>query len=287
MDVAIETRGAPHRGSVLAVVTPHLDDGLFFAGGTIAKLLAEGYEGYLIRVSNDEMCSLDLTPGETVAAAERDAARVCAEFGLHPPIELGYRNHEVDGVGGLILRARLIYLFRVLRVDTVLTYDPSADYEENPDHRVVSRAVEAACWMAGYPKEYPEHALAGILPHAVSDRYYFARGPQLSNLAVDTTDFVSKKLSAICAAETAMRQLVQEMRAYLNRHGLELPWIAAEDKQAVREYAERQTLSHDRRVGARFGLGAAELFHYLVKDDAFTLMADNDLSDEIRSLETT
>jgi hypothetical protein len=51
---------------------------------------------------------------------------------------------------------------------------------------------------------------------------------------------------------------------------------------------ERQTLSHhDRRVGARFGLGAAELFHYLVKDDAFTLMADNDLSDEIRSLETT
>jgi hypothetical protein len=50
---------------------------------------------------------------------------------------------------------------------------------------------------------------------------------------------------------------------------------------------ERQTLSHDRRVGARFGLGAAELFHYLVKDDAFTLMADNDLSDETRSLETT
>ncbi len=45
------------------MVTPHLDDGLFFAGGTIAKLLAEGYEGYLIRVSNDEMCSLDLTPG--------------------------------------------------------------------------------------------------------------------------------------------------------------------------------------------------------------------------------
>ena len=77
------------------------------------------------------------------------------------------------------------------------------------------------------------------------------------------------------------------MRAYLDRHGLELPWIAAEDKQSVREYADRQILSHDRRVGARFGLGAAELFHYLVKDDAFTLMADNDLSDEIRSLETT
>jgi hypothetical protein len=112
-------------------------------------------------------------------------------------------------------------------------------------------------------------------------------GTIIQDLVVDTTDFADKKLSAICAAETAMRQLVQEMRAYLNRHGLQLPWIAAEDKQAVRVYAERQTLSHDRRVGARFGLGAAELFHYLVKDDAFTLMADHDLSDEIRSLETT
>ncbi len=168
-------------------------------------------------------------PGETVAAAERDAARVCAELGLHPPIEMGYRNHEVDGVGGMLLRARLIYLFRTLRVDTVLTYDPSGDYEENPDHRVVARAVEAACWMAGYPKEYPEHALTGTLPHAVSDRYYFARGPQLANLVVDTTDFLDSKLRAICAAETAMRQLVQEMRVYLDRRGLDLPWLAGED----------------------------------------------------------
>lgn len=285
MDIAIERPGARHLGSVLAVVTPHLDDGLFFAGGTIAKLLAEGYEGYLIRVSNDEMCSLDLSPGETIAAAERDAARVCSELGLNPPIELGYRNHEVDGVGGLLLRARLIYLFRTLRVDTVLTYDPSGDYEENPDHRVVARAVEAACWMAGYPKEYPEHGLAAIAPHAVSDRYYFARGPQLSNLAVDTTDFLEAKLRAICAAETAMRQLVQEMRLYTARRDLELPWLGAEDASAVRQYAERQILSHDRRVGAKLGLGAAERFHYLAKDDAFTLLSDNDLSDEIRALE--
>jgi len=29
----------PHRGKVLALITPHLDDGPIFAGGTLAKLL--------------------------------------------------------------------------------------------------------------------------------------------------------------------------------------------------------------------------------------------------------
>ena len=40
--------GKPHAGKVLAVVQAHADDVCFFCGGTIAKLLAEGYTGYLI-----------------------------------------------------------------------------------------------------------------------------------------------------------------------------------------------------------------------------------------------
>src|SRR5215813_1531034 len=66
--------GTPHKGKVLALITPHLDDGPIFAAGTIAKLLKEGYTGYLIRTSNDEKDSFDLTLGETVVANERDTA---------------------------------------------------------------------------------------------------------------------------------------------------------------------------------------------------------------------
>jgi LmbE family N-acetylglucosaminyl deacetylase len=39
---------------VLALITPHLDDEPIFAGGTLAKLLKEGYTGYFIRTSDDE-----------------------------------------------------------------------------------------------------------------------------------------------------------------------------------------------------------------------------------------
>ena len=64
-DIVIEraVSGMPHQGKVLALITPHLDDGPFFASGTVAKLLQEGYTGYFIRTSNDEKDSYDLTLG--------------------------------------------------------------------------------------------------------------------------------------------------------------------------------------------------------------------------------
>jgi hypothetical protein len=62
-EVVIErpTSGMPHEGKVLALITPHLDDGPFFASGTVSKLLQEGYTGYFIRTSNDEKDSYDLS----------------------------------------------------------------------------------------------------------------------------------------------------------------------------------------------------------------------------------
>ena len=163
----------------LALVTPHLDDGPIKAAGTIAKLLREGYTGYFIRTSNDEKDSFDLSLGETVLANERDTAVMIAALGLKKSFDLGYRNHRMDDIACVELRSRLIFLFRLLRVDTVISYDPWGHYEENPDHYVTARAVEAACWMSGGKLDLPEHFAAGLHPHSVSEKYYFARGPPL------------------------------------------------------------------------------------------------------------
>ena len=91
-------QGTPHQGKVLALVTPHLDDGPIFAFGTIAKLLREGYTGYFIRTSNDEKDSYDLTVGETVLANERDHRALVQATGLKKVFDLGYRNHRMDDV---------------------------------------------------------------------------------------------------------------------------------------------------------------------------------------------
>ena len=79
------------------------------------------------------------------------------------------------------MRARLVFLFRALKIDTVLVYDPSGLYERNPDHYVTARAVEWAAAVSGFNWDYPEHFLVGLKPHAPQERYYFARGPQLVN----------------------------------------------------------------------------------------------------------
>src|SRR5712692_7243620 len=117
-DVVIEraASGTPHKGKVLALITPHLDDGPFFGCGAIVKLLKEGYSGYFIRTSNDEKDSYDLSLGETVAGNERDVPGFLKACGLKQAFDLGYRNHRMDDLARTEIRARLIFLFRLLRV---------------------------------------------------------------------------------------------------------------------------------------------------------------------------
>ena len=78
LPVEIETQveGQPHTGKTLAVIGPHSDDFSIFSAGTVAKLISEGYTGYFIRVTNDEMDSYDLTTGETVLSNESDTQDV-------------------------------------------------------------------------------------------------------------------------------------------------------------------------------------------------------------------
>src|SRR5256714_11627483 len=47
--------GRPHTGKALAAIQPHSDDIPIFAAGTVAKLIDEGYTGYLFRITNDDM----------------------------------------------------------------------------------------------------------------------------------------------------------------------------------------------------------------------------------------
>ncbi len=104
-------------------------------------------------------------------ANEKDNDAVARALGLQGVFNLNYSNHWMDGVSKPELRLRLIFLIRLLKADTVVGYDPWGHYEENPDHVVTAQCVEAACWMAGGGKDYPEHFAAGLEPHAVGRQH--------------------------------------------------------------------------------------------------------------------
>ncbi len=254
----------PHRGKVLALIAPHLDDGPIFAGGTLAKLLGEGYTGYFIRTSNDEKDSYHLSLGETVLANERDTAQLVKTLGLRKSYDLAYRNHRLDDVSRTELRGRLIFLFRLLKVDTVFSYDPWGHYEENPDHYVSAQAVEAACWMSGGLLDFPEQFDAGLKPHSVSEKYYFARGPQQVNRVVDITSVMPQKIAAIAACDTMIVHMVKDLQDGLAQKGMRL--AALSGASANQEFIQAAFVVRDQKVGSKYGLQYAEEFHYIGPD---------------------
>jgi len=262
------TSGQPHRGKVLALITPHLDDGPIFAGGLLAKLISEGYTGYFIRTSNDEKDSFALTLGETVLANERDTANFVKTAGLKKSFDLSYRNHRMDDVAKTELRGRLIFLFRLLKIDTVISYDPWGHYEENPDHYVTAQAVEAACWMAAGRLDLPEHMEAGLQPHGVSEKYYFARGPQLVNRVVDIGPFLQQKVSIIKSCDTMIVHMVKDLNETLAKRGLRLP--AMTGSSAVDAFIRESFVARDHTVGAKYKLDYAEEYHYIGPDSSLS-----------------
>jgi LmbE family N-acetylglucosaminyl deacetylase len=259
--------GRPHAGKVLAAIQPHSDDIPIFAAGTVAKLLGEGYRGFLIRVTNDDMAGPG-SIGNTVFENEKDNHAVARALGLEKIFDLNYPNHQMDGTSRPELRSRLIFLFRLLRVDTIITYDPWGRYEENPDHYVTASCVEAACWMAAGDKDYPEHFAAGLAPHAVREKYYIARFDQRVNRVVDISATAEKKIDVLLTnqAQGPAGNSGARLRASLAARKLRLPLLGNDDRTANREYIRQFVLARDRETGRRHGLDLAEQFHYIGLD---------------------
>ena len=267
-------QGSPHAGKVLAAIQPHADDIPIFAAGLVLKLIHEGYTGYLIRTTNDDHTGPG-SVGEGVLANERDNLAVAKALGLKRSYDLYYRNHMLDAVSPLELRLRLIFLFRLLKVDTIVCYDPWGHYEENPDHYVTAQCVEAACWMSGGQWDYPEHAEAGIRPHTVSEKYYFSRGPQLVNRVVDISSVFDQKVYANIANLTQgpAGDSGARLRASLARQGMKLPILGNDDDTANHEYIKHFFLDldseyvrgvpSDRETGRPYGIQWAEPYHYI------------------------
>jgi LmbE family N-acetylglucosaminyl deacetylase len=258
--------GKPHAGKVLATIAPHSDDHSIYAGGTIAKLIAEGYTGYLIRTSNDEKDSFELSLGQTIAANEADNQAMAGVLGIKKVFDLNYPNHSLDDVSRVEMRGRLIFLFRLLKVDTIFSYDPWGHYEENPDHYVTAQCVEAACWMSAGHLDFPEHFAAGLKPHRVREKYYYARGPQLVNRVVDISTTIDQKLNAIGANRTMLGNMVRELQAELLQRGLKLPQLEGAATEAIRAYADLQFREAAASCGREHGLAYAEKFHYIGTD---------------------
>lgn len=190
----------------------HPDDPEFFCGGTVARWSAEGREvTYCLLTRGDKGSDDDRTPPDELAdireAEQRQAAQT---LGVVQVIFL----NELDGyvTPTLELRRAIVRVIRQVRPDIVITSDPtnffpSNRYINHADHRAAGQATLDAVYPAARSALYfPElSSEEGLAPHKVREVY--VAGAQHPNTIVDITDQFERKVQALSAHKSQIRDL--------------------------------------------------------------------------------
>ncbi len=261
----------PHEGKVLGIVQAHADDMPLFSGGLVAKLVDEGYKAFIIQTTNDEKCGPGTIP-DAIKSNEVDVEALANSLGIEDVFNFGYRNHRQEENSMLEQRCRLIFLFRHLQVDTVMSFHPWARWEENPDHYITGQLVESACWMAGMGKDYPEQIQAGMKGHSVLDKYYWVMRPGSPyNLVTDISTHLDKKIESMATnkSQGPAGSAGRGLKARLAAEGLKLEELGEDDETADRAYIRLFGLDENKRMGQPYDLEYAEYHYYFPPGGTF------------------
>ncbi len=251
----------PGEGRTVLVFAPHADDGSIFAGGTLALLADAGWRVVVVRVTNDALDSVGVPRDETIRLNTSQMHEAMAHLGVTEFVELGYETDVLGDVSEVELRERVIRLYREYRPYAVFSFDPFGMFHENnQDHFKVAYAVDEAFWTAMFDKHHPEHFDDGLEPHAVFERWYFARRLVEVTTAVDISSVLERKVAAVAGHELCMRNMVHQILLQARTGGLELPAVERALDGPLEPLIGHLVRSGSAATGERHGLGFAEEF---------------------------
>jgi LmbE family N-acetylglucosaminyl deacetylase len=245
------------------VLVAHADDMEFMAGGTIARMADLGYAIREVIATNNERGTLELDwSAQFTADARRGEARAGATvLGVNPDIEfLGYEDGRLSETPLNELRERCMRAIRRHRPHVLFTWDPHAPYEEHQDHRAVAWAATEAAAFSHFPLYHAEHRDEGLMPHYVGERYFFAKSPRDVNKLVDISDYIDRKIDALCAHTCQMEMTVMDLQLHLAASGLEIPLLSRADPKDYQPIVDAQIRAWAGSVGRRAGVAYAEEF---------------------------
>lgn len=135
-------------------IQPHPDDNEVGAGGTIAKLAADGCHVTYLTVTDGRIGSTDPEIGieDMINTRRREAEESASILGVKERIFLNYP--DAGYIDEKELTSRIVRIIREVEPEFVMTVDPFLPYEAHPDHRRVGMAAAEACLFSVFPNFY-------------------------------------------------------------------------------------------------------------------------------------
>jgi LmbE family N-acetylglucosaminyl deacetylase len=243
-------------------VAAHGDDAEFFAGGTMARLVNEGYDLYLAIATNNERGSFRLSMPELRQIARPEAEASLQALGGCEVFMLGYTDGDLCDETKTVLRGKVMRLIRKIQPDIVFSWDPFAPYETHPDHRAIAWATSDAVSFSHFPLFHPEHFEDGLKPHRVGEKYWYSKAEWETNLIVDTTETIETKLNALYGYHCQMVLTIDDVLHEARSAGVPEAKINLIDPYEFKPLIARGIKNKDARMGAKIGVAYGEAFRH-------------------------
>ena len=204
----------------ILVFTPHPDDDVFGAGGTIALLNRNHNRVYIEIYTNDDKGSYDPEMSSQRLARIRKQEEEESEGMLGTPKQniswMGYDDGMLEYAPQPKLVEEATAIIRRIRPDVLLSVDPGEWYERwhKTDHRMAAFNTIDAVRAAEFWLYFPNQKLQlGLEPYRVPLMYFFYPSPQEANIVVE--DF------GCCARKSAEPVFAQHAKIIAKRHARE------------------------------------------------------------------
>ncbi|MFN7922857.1 MAG: PIG-L family deacetylase [Bryobacteraceae bacterium] len=265
--------------TTLLIVTADATDWVLAAGGTIASMIDKGANAILIRVTNDDKDSWNLSPEETASRVRSESEQAAKILGVGKVIHLGYRAGELGGISPTEIRDRIMLYVRLHKPDVMFIPNPYAEYVEVLDRHYTGMAAEEARRIAALPNHQPPHATAGIAPHVTPELYYYAqpfdpRRREAESTATfapqpvvrDIASTFDKKLRAAQAFATINYATAMRIKQRLESTGRRLPLLDDVSASPVAELTAINVRKLAEIAAKDSQFKQAEEFHYAGRD---------------------
>ena len=204
----------------ILVFTPHPDDDVFGAGGTIALLNHNHNKVFIVVYTNDDKGSYDTEMNSQKLAKIRRAEQEVSEALLGTPKEnilwMGYDDGMLEYAPQPKLTEEATAIIRRIRPDVLLSVDPGEWYSRwhKTDHRMAASNTIDAVRAAEFWLYFPNQRLQqGLEPYKVPEMYFFYPSPQEANYFVNIESVAELKFEAATMQVSQFDPAINKYRA--------------------------------------------------------------------------